>query len=376
MGTNLRVYRRSELEAVKPAVDADGCLHRYRMIWVEGADDTSDVALVGQAFARIKHRYIERLLALKVGQDFEEAQQAFLEGIALEGTPSYLIPEVRQVWIFHAEKWQLPVERFVAAEERDATGQVGWAPDLVLAHPETNTLEVIDDKSGWHPPLTEDELRVNFQARVYSRYARDRWPHFQGYTFTLNAVRFNKAVSVTFSQEELDQVDLEVQAAMAAIQEAERTGHWPAVPGPSCHFCTLRCPAADQEMTLPKRLTREQIPVVASFLLVAEKQMRAMKKALKAAVMVHGPVQVNGMVWDNRPSESVAYPVSALLEVLRMRGMAGAFDDSSLTLSKSALSKLFKAYPMLEEDLAPVRQAKTTYRFGAKAPGQDDAEEE
>lgn len=372
---DLRIYRRSELEAVKPAIDAEGCLHRYRMIWMEGADDTSDVALVGIAFAAIKHRYIERLLAIGASQDFEEATEAFKEGIAAEGTPSRLIPEVRQLWIFHAEKFALDIPRFVAAEERGSTGDVGWAPDLVLAHPETDTLEVIDDKSGWHPPISEDELRVLFQARVYSRYARDRWPHFTHYRFTLNAVRFNKAVSVSFTQEELDAVDVEVAAAIAAILEAEKTGQWPATPGPSCHFCTLACPVADQAITLPKRLDVVQIPKLAAWLLVADKQLKAAKKLLKGAVTVHGPVTVNGVVWDNRPSESVSYPLAAVLDVLRLRNIAGAFEGpemQDLTITHSALAKLFKQFPMLEEDLLPVRRSKTTYRFGAKAAGQDD----
>ena len=38
----LKVYRRSELEAVE-----SGCLHRYRKIWIDKVDDSSDPALIG-----------------------------------------------------------------------------------------------------------------------------------------------------------------------------------------------------------------------------------------------------------------------------------------------------------------------------------------
>jgi hypothetical protein len=374
--TNLRVYRRSELEAVKPAIDADGCLFRFKKIWMEGYDDSSDVALIGQAFAKIKHIYIERLLALKVGQDAEEAQAAFQEGIVAEQTPSRLIPDVRSVWMFHAEKFELRVERFLAAEERGEDGGVGWAPDLVYAHAETNSVEIIDDKSGWKPPMTEAELKGLFQARVYSRYGQIRWPGFAKYIFTIHAVRFNKSVSVEFTADELDAVEEEVQAAIATIQAAEQKDYWPAVAGPSCHFCTLQCPIADQQVTLPKRLDVQQYHALGGWLLVAEKQLRAAKKLMKNACGVFGAATVNGMVWDNRPSTSVAYPLDAVMEVLKARGGMGAFEDPSLTISKSALAKLFKQFPQLETDLKPFAQEKTSYRFGAKVPGQDDDEEE
>ena len=37
-------------------------------------------------------------------------------------------------------------------------------------------------------------------------------------------------------------------------------------------------------------------------------------------------------------------------------------------ITKSALAKVFKAYPMLEEALRPSRKVKTSYRFAAKNP--------
>src|SRR3990172_6682189 len=125
MAKELRVYRRSELEAIKPAMDADGCLLRYKAIWLNGVDDTSDPALIGIAFASIKHAYILKLLDAKLGQDYELAEDAFVGGIAAAQTPSRLVPEVHDLWKFHAEKFELSLERFVAAEERGSAGGVG-----------------------------------------------------------------------------------------------------------------------------------------------------------------------------------------------------------------------------------------------------------
>lgn len=380
MSEALRVYRRSELEAIIPAIDTQGCLHRYKAMWIDGVDDSSDVSLVGIAFHAIQHAYTEKLVGAKLGQDYDLAMEAFTEGLASSQTPSRLIPEVQNIWKWHAESFELQLDRFVTAEERGSGGNVAFAPDLVYAHPERNSLEIIDFKTGWHPPVSEEELKVLFQARCYARYSQERWKNFDKYEFTLNAVRFRKSVTVSFTPDELDAaVDAEVNAAIAIIEEAVRTNTFPATPGPSCRFCTLACPVADQTITLPKRILEEQIPSVAQFVLVAEKQLKTIKAALKAAVATYGPATVNGMVFANRPSESVSYPVDAVMEVLRMRGMAGAFEDASnrdLTLSRSALSKLFKAYPGLENDLLPVRQSRTSYRFGAKVVGSDEDDDD
>lgn len=368
----VKVYRRSELEAISPAPDVQGCLHRYHQIWVMGVDDTSDVALIGIAFAAIQHRYIMLLVDNEVGQDQDFAEAAFVDGAAATQIPARLLPELRQLWFHHAESFELPLDRFVAAEERGAVGDVGFTPDLVLAHPERNSLEIVDQKSGWRPPLTEPQVKGLLQARVYCAYGRQRWPNFSAYEFTIEAVRFKKKTTVSFSNEELDQVELEMRAAIATIEDAKKTGKWPATPGPSCHFCELECPVANQAMTLPKRVLQPEMAVqLAQWVEVAGKQVAQAKKLLKGYVVAHGPLVANGLEWANRPAESVSYPLNVVIDALHMAGVAGAFDDSEkqgLMISHSALAKTFKAYPMLEEALKSAKKSKTSYRFGAKNP--------
>ena len=372
--TQLKVYRRSELEAVRPTTDSTGCLARYKALWVDGVEDSSDISLVGIGFHAIQHRYVMALVENKLGQDQELAQQAFIAGAADVAVPSRLLPELRNLWEWHAESFELPLERFVAAEERGEVGDVGFTPDLVLAHPEANALEIIDLKSGWAPPLTEAEVKGLFQARVYSKYAQDRWPGFSAYRFTIVAVRFRKATTVTFTSSELDAVELEIRAAIQTIEDAHRTNNWPYQPGPSCRFCELPCPVADRSDVLPKRLSVQQYQQLGAWLLVAEKQLRSAKKLMKASCAAYGPLMVNGVEWNNRPSVSRAYPIGPLLDVLKMRGLMGAFDeDQGYTISHSALSKLFKQFPDLEGDLKSVVQSKTSYRFSAKQPVNPDA---
>lgn len=374
MAPDIKVYRRSELQAVD-----DGCLHRYNEIWRNGIDDTSDIASIGIGFHAIKHRYVLRLVENQTPADHDEAMAAFEEGVAAVKTPSRLIPNLRGVWDYHAESFQLPVDRFVAAEERQRSNTgITWAPDLVLAHPETNELEIKDDKSGWAPPLTEDELRLLFQARVYSFYGMLRWPGFSSYRFTINAIRYGKSTSVVFTQQELDNVDRELQAHIATIHQAEADGLWPAVAGPACRFCELKCPLLDTPAVMPKRfLEAQQAQQVAAWVIAADQMIKTAKKALKGYCAAHGPLNIGGVEWNNRAVLSRTYPINKVIEVLTERGAMGAFDASEadgLTVSHSALAKVFKRFPTLEDDFKVFAKEKTSYRFTAQKPKSADGD--
>ena len=377
--STVKMYRRSELEAIRPAVDVDGCLARYRALYIDGVDDTSDMALVGIGGHAVKHRYIQRLVEKQIPQDAEEADEAFVEGIALSKTPARLIPEIRKVWQFHVPHFELQLDKFLIAEERQESGDIRWTPDLVLVHPERDELEVIDDKWGWNPPLSEDELRMLFQARVYSFYARSQWKNFSSYRFTLNAVRYGKYVSVVFRENELDSVAVELRAAIAIIEEATRTNEWPEIAGPTCHFCALPCKLADQVLAIPKRLAPAQRQTIGAWLLAHERLTAAVKKVFKADISGNGPVTVNGMVWDNRQTISRNYPAKAVVEALQQVAAVGGLDptaDSGLTISQSALNPFFRQFPKIQQMLEPLAQTKTSYRFSARKPGANDEEDD
>jgi hypothetical protein len=227
------------------------------------------------------------------------------------------------------------------------------------------------------PIMSEVELKMDYQARSYMRFAKDRWPGFSSYRFSLHAVRFAAQVSVTFNDEELDQIEREILADIAVYEEAKRTDNWPAIPGPACRFCSLRCPLLDNLPTLmPKRLTSvEQAQKLAGFILAAEGIVKAAKKTLKEHVSANGPISVNGVVWANRKSEQRIYPLMAVLEVLKLNNLAGVFEDSkqdALTVSHSALAKLFKQHPVLEEQLSAYMTAKPIFRFSARQPGDEE----
>jgi hypothetical protein len=361
----MTVYRRSQLE------DVD-CLFRWNQVWNLGVDDSSDYSLRGQAFAAIKHAYLLRLVECHLGSDAEEAEAAFIDGIATHQTPTRLIPELRELWMRHAEVFTLDLDRYLASEDRSVTAGVSWSPDLVYAHP--TELEVVDDKTFW-TMWTEAEVRASFQARFYCYAARERWPGFASYRFTMNFVRFNKVTSIAFTHAELDHVAAEAQAARAVLEEAARTNHWPAMAGPSCRYCDLRCPIVDLPTRMPARLSAADAPAVASAILVGDKAVKGLKRALKGYCAANGPVPVGDVVFTNKPIEQRTYPVAPVVQALTRLGVMGGLEGEALTLSRSALANIFAQYPAVEEELAPFEQSKTIYRFGGYRSGADEGDD-
>lgn len=126
---------------------------------------------------------------------------------------------------------------------------------------------------------------------------------------------------------------------------------------------------------MPQRfLERTQAEQVGAWVLAAEQRIRQAKKALKSYCASHGPVNVNGVEWNNRPVEGRSYPIQSVLDLLQKRGVAGGFEQEGLTISHSSLSKLFKQFPTLVTELAPYALTKQSYRFSAKRPGGDEDE--
>jgi hypothetical protein len=370
--TALPILRRSAIEA------AGHCLYRYRKIWVEGVDDMSDYALRGIAFHACAHRYILRLVEAQLPADAEEAETAFLEGIASVGrVPGRLVTEVRELFDRWAEHFELELPWFLAAEERQERSDQAFTPDLVYARPDC--LEIIDFKTFWHG-LTEAQAKADFQAQWYLRNAMIEWPGFPQYRFTFAFVRLGTTLSIPYTPDMLPVLSRQVAAVQAAISEAETSGEWPATPGPACGYCELRCPAVDQPVNLPKRLlTQAHAEQLGGWILAGEQMVRVAKKALKTYCASHGPISIKGVVWANRPRVERRYPIDQVLDILKRRSIFGAFDEATqrgLTISHSALAPLFKQFPALEDDLASIVQEKETWRFSAQKPGGEDEEDE
>ncbi len=367
--TPLPVLRRSAMQT------ASSCLYRFRQIYELGVPDNNDYSLRGIAFHSCAHRYIVRLVEKQLSSDAEEAKLAFVEGIAAALTPAHLVPEVHGIYIKWAENFGLDLEWFLAAEERQISQNQTFTPDLVYGRPDG--LIIVDFKT-YFQAMTEVQLRNDYQARFYMFLAQRIFPNFPKYTFVHSYVRFGTSVSVEFSPSELDGFADEIAAIAATIQEARDRDEWPATAGVECGFCQLRCPLlADSPVLAPVRFTLpQQAQAVAAWVLADDIKRKSAMKALKTYAAANGPITVGGMVFDNRPVEQRSYPIDRVLQVLRDRNILGAFDgEAGLTISHSALSKLMKSFPQLEQDLLPYQSSRTSYRFSAKKPGIGDDED-
>jgi len=366
MGTTLPVLRRSAIQSAK------SCLYRYNQLWNLGVPDDNEYSLRGIGFHSAAHRYIRSLVDAGLPSDEDLAKLAFVEGIATALTPAPLVPEIHGIFTRWAELFQLDLDAYIGAEEHQRTDtEHTFTPDLVYARPDG--LEIVDFKTFFHP-MTEVQVRDDWQARWYMFAARKVWKNFPSYRFTHSYVRLGKLTSVVFGPNELDGFTEEVAAVAAVIQEASERNEWPATPGEECRFCQLQCPVVDNAAMKTKRLVGlSQAQKAGELILAGEQLLKTAKGALKAYVAVNGPVSIQGMAFDNRPVLVRTYPIAEVLKVLTARNIAGGFEQEGLTISHSALSKLFKQFgEALEKDLLPFQQSKTTYRFSAKKPGVGD----
>ena len=363
--------RRSALEAF------DGCPFRYNAIYNEGAEDKGDEANRGIAFHEIAFRYIDRLAQAKTPMDHEELGLAIREGIALSNCPTAQLDEVNQL----AERWggtfELDLGAYLMAEKRQESARFTWIPDLIYVRP--THVEILDWKT-FYKGYTEAQARKEFQARFYLVQALDIWPGFPEYWFTFVFVRLNCQVTIKVKPEEIESWKPQVEGILAGLENAERTGDWPAVPGSHCGLCRLACPIVDNPARLPVRLVSpEERDTAAGEILALEQRTKALKKSLGAYCTKEGPFVMNGQWFGHSPTDSTTYPADQAIKTLKSAGA----DVSSVTLSKTAIAKAIKGLTSdigLQgiADLVKLAITKKGWRFGHKKAGAevDDGDED
>lgn len=357
--------RRSALETF------DGCPFRYNAIYNQGIEDQGDEAHRGIAFHEVAFRYIARLAEHQTPMDREELGLAFQEGIALSNCPATLVDEVWRLVERWAERFELNLRAYLLAEERVETQRFQWRPDLVYAFP--GILETIDWKT-YYRGLSEDQARREFQAKFYLAQALKAWPNFPIYRFTFAFVRIGYAVSFDATPDEIQAWEPQIDAILNSLEESERSGDWPAMPGSHCGLCRIACPLVDNPAKLPVRLTTKgEAEAAAGDVLVLEQRMKALKKALGAWCQKDGPLVFRGQQFSHSAIDSVRYPAAGLIDLLREVGRAVA----DLTVSKTSAGK---ALDGLKGEALEKAQAlaitKRGWRFGHKKAGVFDEEDE
>ncbi len=350
----------------RSALEASGCPHRYKQIYVLGYQDDSLFSRRGTAFHRCVRLYIQRLVDLQLaGGDQEEADKAFLEGVRDVRLAPSLVHEVRDVFDRFTQNFDFNVGAYVHHEDRilrtEADVPYQFEPDLVYAHSDRNELEVPDWKT-YYRTLPEAQVRQLVQTRYYIWAAMQEWPGFETYRFTMEFPRLNQKTSVVFKASDFAELDREVRAMDAsrqALHEDRGEKAWPAIPGDECSFCGLDCPRLkDGQSGFVRVNDKASFDKVAQEKLAHEQRDKALTAALKGYVTINGPQNVNGEVFAHFPSMKRSYPAATVVDRMREKRMSPEF-----TVSASSLKKAFKDNAGLENDLMAVCDAKPSSRF-------------
>ena len=374
--TNLviRKRRRSALESF------DGCPYRYNVLYnlchcshgyrdhldeclVDACDckkfrpleDRGDESQRGIAFHEAAFRYIDRLAKAQLTADHEEASLAFQEGIALTQLPFHLVDEVGRLWRRFTEWFELDLDAYLAAEERQESARFTWIPDLVYVRPQG--IEIIDWKT-YYKGLTRDQALKEFQLKFYLVHALDLWPNFPTYTFTFNFVRLAYQVRITLTPEQIEPFRNEVEAIDLAMTEAERTSNYPAIPGSHCTLCRLNCPLVDNPARLPIRLkTLAEAQDAFGQVLVLEQRLKTLKKSLAGWCYQEGPLVYRGEEYAHRGTTSRRFGIGDV------RAFAPDDQVDAITVSTTSLKHIWPRTVAIPEDLLQRADAVTRWAF-------------
>lgn len=333
-------------------------------------EDRGDESQRGIAFHEIAFRYIDRLAKAGLQTDAEEAALAFQEGIALTQLAPSLLKDVTGLWQRFSANFQLDVNAYLTAEERQETERFTWIPDLVYIYPDR--VKVLDWKT-FYKGLTPDQARAEFQLKFYLLQALDIWPNFDRYEFVFVFVRMGYEVSIVLRPADIELIRPEVESIVLALDEAERTGNYPAIQGNHCGLCRLKCPLADNPLKLPVRFQNvDQAQQAFGRVLTLEQELKALKKSLGAWCKVEGPLIYNGQEYIHLANVLQRYPALELIDFLRERGTPDEL-IRLITVSKSALGDWAhpkKSSPAVLELLQEIEQASTRWAFRHRKAGE------
>ncbi len=349
-------YRRS-------AVEAASCLFRYRALYVDGVHDESDPSMRGTAFHLAAEKYIDALIKARLSSDAELAAWAVRAAIVECLLPGHLTADVRSLFLRFAERFELDLDAVLQVEWATITTHKGrafsWKPDLVYA---TDAGILIHDWKTHFAAWSEIEARQMFQTRFYLAMARREWPGQPSYRLRYVFPRLGTFVEVSFDEAELDEIEHEIEARLAVVDEAHATETFPATPGPHCGWCRLACPIAEgADGMVPGRI--DDLPdfsALAAEYLAAKQRLSQVQKALRGYVVANGPTVVHETRIAVTPRVSVRYPVHAVKHAAEARNIV----LPDLTVSRRDIQSVLRM-PGMTEALAISEIRNTSYVFTA-----------
>lgn len=340
------------------------CRARYKGEYLDGLSSDSLVARRGSTFHKAREHYIRELWRTQQAADFELAAAALAQALIELPIPYAEEQDVRDLWARWTERFELPLQQFVAVETDKLTAfSTVLRYDLVLV-PSPDTLLIDDAKTSYQVP-SEDALEHGFQANFYLTAARLLFPGFLRYAMRFDYIRHNAQITVELTASELDVCEAAILTQDAAMALAESTQTFPATGGAHCGYCTIDCPLVDHAAYQRSRCNSDtDAMLVADEIAALSQGIAQRREALRSYADQHGPIESSGVRWAHWPQAKTTYPAQAVIAVLDQ-----AKTPYALTLSLTAVKPLVtskKKYAHVAEAIKALGTTLTFTTFGAK----------
>lgn len=348
------------------------CQASYAGTYIHDVEDGSDYARRGSLFHSARENYIRALWRERLTDDLELAEAAWHDSAVAMPIPHEHRADARDLFVRWRERFRLSLDTFVDVETKLRThyGNDLAIDELHVIAPDI--IRIVDAKTFWRVP-SEEELRNSFQTAMYLGAVRKLFPAFTRREFVYDLVRFNVQITVSLSESELDEIDLQAIEQDEAMAAAEESGQFPATPGDHCRMCVLACQAVDVALRAPARiLEASEARRAVKHLAVLHRQEEQLQAALKTYSDFNGPVEAGGIEWAHRPETRSVYPAGPVLEVLRANGLDYNLMASGQSVKPLVTSK--RKYKGVEDAIKATAITKTATKFGPKRTHDLEAE--
>lgn len=369
------------------------CPHRYRELYVLGNKPPGAEAIelaVGTLVHEVAANYVKELRDTK-----RQTDHAVLETIAATAWAQrpHRIPAGKYddwaLFMNNLQEFIADPETLIDAELRlafnDQWEDRAWTDDDVafggmidMAGIRGTGENAVAYARDWTTAAISGQFaaKKDYQLRFYGLLL-SRAYHIDSVHITTHSLRTGATREVDLDGFDHDETERRIRgerARLEALLESDPRFAWPAIPNSQCGICQLACPEYEQSrlQDVPLRFdTADQARMALNTLTVLDSRRKALTTALKGYVTFHGAVESNGMEAAMRPRESRSYPIQQVVGVI-----TGENQDPWAVLKLDRTKFKAKKYNPARDAVEQLAVVKIGDRFGVKAAGVDDQDEE
>lgn len=324
----------------------DGCPRAFHERYIEKRPEVeSDALKLGSEVHEWIAEYNKHLVRAGTSTDLAFLRDAGCSGECREMLDRYGETHLLELGTYRIEEmWKLPVGRFTL-----------WAKIDLLRDQET--VITIEDLKSDHALRSQAALEKDFQLQTYAWCAGQKYPAAESFLCTLDFVRHGVTRSVTYTRDDLPEIETEI---LRRIEVIEADKDYAPTPGSQCEWCswTKTCPAI-KEGGIEVITCTEDAVTLAEEKIAIEARLKRVNSLLQPHCTAEGPIQSNGMEVGYWRSESITYPDTIALDRVLIDNNLNHFDYYKPDVT--ALKKL-KGDVGKDLDAIAVDPGKTSFR--------------